>query len=384
MSLGDAREVLLTTRERYDVIFSEPSNPYRAGVSSLYTAEYYEAARSLLLPRGLFVQWIQAYETDGSTMRTVLATVHSAFPHVVLWRTTVGDMLLEASVEPIQIDAEAMRARLATEPYKSAMAWTWRAEGLEGFLSRFIADERIPKFAAENTTEVNRDDRNILEFAYARTVGRGGTSADVDLMRASMAMSADGPPVRGAFDDGSVRLARAAMEMLSGLKPSVPLTAPKERAWAGAFEAFMADDPRSTLEAWNLVGRPPRDILELEMLALTTGKLGDDRALALADKLQPRDPFAAFVLLLCGAGGLFSAALCHLWNPRRGDRKNMRGRYQQNRLINMIEAFSAMGWAALAVCLNGYLAWTPLALAFAFAGPGVAWVFGRGARREFG
>ena len=39
MQIGDAREVLLTTKERYDIIFSEPSNPYRAGVASLFTRE---------------------------------------------------------------------------------------------------------------------------------------------------------------------------------------------------------------------------------------------------------------------------------------------------------------------------------------------------------
>jgi spermidine synthase len=48
VAMGDAREVLLTTRRRYDVVFSEPSNPYRAGIASLYTREYYEAVRDRL------------------------------------------------------------------------------------------------------------------------------------------------------------------------------------------------------------------------------------------------------------------------------------------------------------------------------------------------
>ena len=47
---GDAREYLLTSREKYDVIFSEPSNPYRAGISSLFTEEFYRAARGRLAP----------------------------------------------------------------------------------------------------------------------------------------------------------------------------------------------------------------------------------------------------------------------------------------------------------------------------------------------
>lgn len=138
-------------------------------------------------------------------------------------------------------------------------------------------------------------------------------------------------------------------------------------------------------DAPELIGVSPIPMARLRMMKALAALLPAAPFVALpALWWLPRDPFAAFVLLLCGGGGLLSAALCHLWNPRRGDRKNMRGRYQQNRWVNMIEAFSAMGWAALAVCLNGYLAWMPLALAFALAGPGVAWVFGRSARREFG
>src|SRR5262249_14420264 len=59
--LGDARETLLTVPARYDVIFSEPSNPYRAGVSSLFTREYYEAVAARLEEGGLFLQWVQMY-----------------------------------------------------------------------------------------------------------------------------------------------------------------------------------------------------------------------------------------------------------------------------------------------------------------------------------
>ena len=45
ITIADAREVLLTTPRRYDLVFSEPSNPYRAGIASLFTQEFYEAVR---------------------------------------------------------------------------------------------------------------------------------------------------------------------------------------------------------------------------------------------------------------------------------------------------------------------------------------------------
>ena len=78
VAIGDAREFLLTSRDKYDIIFSEPSNPYRAGISSLFTEEFYRAARQRLAPRGIFLQWLQTYEVDGETVRTVYAALHSS------------------------------------------------------------------------------------------------------------------------------------------------------------------------------------------------------------------------------------------------------------------------------------------------------------------
>ncbi|HUR83544.1 MAG TPA: fused MFS/spermidine synthase, partial [Thermoanaerobaculia bacterium] len=100
-SIADAREVLLTTREKYDLVFSEPSNPYRAGIASLYTRDFYSATVDRLNPNGLFVQWVQMYGIDTRTMKTIYATISSVFPNVDTWTTTSGDIVLVASREPI-------------------------------------------------------------------------------------------------------------------------------------------------------------------------------------------------------------------------------------------------------------------------------------------
>src|SRR5262249_38963861 len=62
---GDAREFLLTTANTYDVIASEPSNPYRAGTASLFTREFYDAVAARLTAQGVFAQWVQAYEVQA-------------------------------------------------------------------------------------------------------------------------------------------------------------------------------------------------------------------------------------------------------------------------------------------------------------------------------
>ena len=94
-----------------------------------------------------------------------------------------------------------------------------------------------------------------------------------------------------------------------------------------------------------------------------------------------RAPAAAAVLLFCSLGAMASAATCHIWNPRRGDRRDMKKRYKESGLVNILETLGSFGWAAIAACLNGYLAWLPLAIAVAAIGPGSAWLLGRAARQ---
>src|SRR5262249_48929174 len=88
---GDAREFLLTTSNTYDVIASEPSNPYPAGAASLFTKEFYDAVARRLRERGVFAQWVQAYEVQADTVRSIYATLGMAFPSVETWETHVGE-----------------------------------------------------------------------------------------------------------------------------------------------------------------------------------------------------------------------------------------------------------------------------------------------------
>src|SRR6185295_17270381 len=102
--------------------FSEPSNPYRAGISSLFTQEFYRAIEQRLSPGGIFVQWLQAYEVDSQTVRTAYATLASVFPSVETWRTKKEDLLLVAARAPIRYTAATLRERVKAEPYRTALA----------------------------------------------------------------------------------------------------------------------------------------------------------------------------------------------------------------------------------------------------------------------
>ncbi len=171
--LGDAREYLLTTTERYDLIFSEPSNPYRAGISSMYTREYYRDAAARLQRNGLFLQWLQGYSVDHETVARVYSTLHSVFPYVETWITGNKDLILVAAAGPLVYDEQRLAKLVTSEPYARAMHAAWRVEGLTGFLSRYYAGEAYTRaMSIFEGDQLNRDDQPYIEFAMARSVNR--------------------------------------------------------------------------------------------------------------------------------------------------------------------------------------------------------------------
>ena len=145
IKIGDAREALLTTPEQYDLIVSEPWNSDRAGVASLYTREYYDAAARRLRPGGLFLQFVQAYEVDSSTIRSIFATFAASFAKVETWQTNGTDLLFVGSMEPVRYDAEALRLRIAQEPFKTALTKIWRVTDVEGLLAHYIANDSFSR-----------------------------------------------------------------------------------------------------------------------------------------------------------------------------------------------------------------------------------------------
>lgn len=110
VALEDARSFLLTTREKYDLIVSEPSNPWIAGVATLFTDEYYREARARLNPGGMFVQWVQAYSLFPQDFRMVLGTMAAHFAQASLWRGESTDYILVGMADARPLTLDRMRA----------------------------------------------------------------------------------------------------------------------------------------------------------------------------------------------------------------------------------------------------------------------------------
>ena len=95
---ADARAVLQNRSEMYDVIISEPSNPWITGVSNLFTVDYWQLGRSRLKENGVFCQWVQLYALPPDGMRSLIASFIKVFPNSWLFETIPGsDALLIAA-----------------------------------------------------------------------------------------------------------------------------------------------------------------------------------------------------------------------------------------------------------------------------------------------
>jgi predicted membrane-bound spermidine synthase len=103
----DAKTYFSTHNERYDIIVSEPSNPWVSGVSSLFTTEFYRHVRRYLNPGGVMVQWFQLYEIDVSLVASVLRALADNFPDYAIYAATDSDLLIVAG------DAETLARPLA-------------------------------------------------------------------------------------------------------------------------------------------------------------------------------------------------------------------------------------------------------------------------------
>jgi spermidine synthase len=117
----DARHYMLTAREKFDIITSDPIHPWMKGSATLYSREYYDLVRARLNPGGRVTQWIPLYDSDMPTVKSEIATFYDAFPNATIWDNDViglgYDLVLHGQLDTPRIDVEEMQRRLSSPSY---------------------------------------------------------------------------------------------------------------------------------------------------------------------------------------------------------------------------------------------------------------------------
>ena len=162
LRIEDARTVLKLERKNYDVIVSEPSNPWFASVGSVFSREFYELAGRRLKPGGLMVQWFHVYEMHDGIVEMVLRTFNSVFPHMEIWDTNEGDIVLVGSARPWKLSLETLR-NAYTNPLVRGDLESIGLNTPEAFLARQFASQRTAA-AIAGPGPIQTDGLPVLEY----------------------------------------------------------------------------------------------------------------------------------------------------------------------------------------------------------------------------
>jgi spermidine synthase len=117
----DARHYILTSKEKFDVITSDPIHPWVKGAATLYTKEYFELAKAHLNPGGVITQWVPLYESNEEVVKSEIATFFEVFPEGNIWGNAPDrrgyDIVLSGHDGPERIDLDALQEKLARPEY---------------------------------------------------------------------------------------------------------------------------------------------------------------------------------------------------------------------------------------------------------------------------
>ncbi len=180
LAIGDGRNFLLGTgghkARPYDVISSEPPNPWITGVANLFTSDFYALASKRLAPGGLFSQFFHYYSMEEAGLKAQLRTFCLAFPHASAWfvpaqrRNFSGDMILLGSHQPIVLDPGRFRAALALPGVAEDLKSFGGEEELSFFCNYALGRDEMLAYAGPGPA--NSDDRPLIEFSSPRTLNR--------------------------------------------------------------------------------------------------------------------------------------------------------------------------------------------------------------------
>jgi spermidine synthase len=300
--LGDGRTHLLLSNRTYDVIISEPSNPWMAGIAALFTREFLAAARARLAPGGVLCQWAHTYDISEEDLRSIVATFASVFPDGAMWLVGDGDLLLIGAQRPV-VDMLPNVERAWQRPGVAADLAAVSVDGF-GLLSLFVAGG--PGLIEFGSGPVQTDDRLALEFSAPRDIYGRRETRNAEILRRVAASSP--PPAAIAVtvtsatpamwrDVGLMHLeAKAADAAYDALARAVERDPHDLRALAGLLRAAVAagreERARALLE--DLTRRDARNVpVRIALSRLLASEEQTDAALRAAIESLQIDPSSA-------------------------------------------------------------------------------------------
>jgi spermidine synthase len=176
----DARNYLAVNPQKYDVIISQPSNLWVAGMANLFSLEFYQICKKRLNPGGILCQWAHIYHISQENLKIVINTFRTVFPHISIWYTIPGDIMMIGSADDITFDYLQIAKNYGIHSVRTDLQRLDIREPL-ALMSCYIMDSKgVERLVAGS--RINTDDRPILEFSVPRSVYRDTTDSNHDLL----------------------------------------------------------------------------------------------------------------------------------------------------------------------------------------------------------
>ena len=246
----DARSALQLGGPDYDIVVSEPSNPWVAGVAGLFTPEFFGIVRSRLADDGVFAQWVQTYRVPAGVVAVVVANLRRVFPHVEMWYANSADLILLASNRPVRWDRARIAQHLAPGTPSAAAMHDWLLlTDPDDLLGRFVMGDRGTAALAATATFTHDDDRPALEFVAARGLlaasAMGGVFDSVLSVRAAVGDTVpqldDWPLAPGAWQASYARALPTGSALARPMAERAVALAPRNAAWRGELGRLLYD-----------------------------------------------------------------------------------------------------------------------------------------------
>jgi spermidine synthase len=165
----DARHYMLTSKESFDIISSDPIHPWVKGSAVLYTTEYFELCKRRVNPGGFVTQWVPLYESDEDVVKSEFATFFEVFPEATLWSSNLNgngyDIVMLGQIDPLKIDADAIQERLQRPDHADALQSLNEVdfENIVGLLGAYAGHAHDLQAWLEDA-QINRDRNLRLQY----------------------------------------------------------------------------------------------------------------------------------------------------------------------------------------------------------------------------
>jgi spermidine synthase len=172
----DGRHFMATTEEKFDIITTDPLDPWMAGSAALYSIEYYELAKRRLNEGGFISQWMQLIEVDEASVKSLVGTFLEIFPEGTLWSNHIpvdggNDLIMLGQVAPLRVDAVGITSRLEENPALGKSLAEVKIEGVLRLLAAYLGEKRTLAQWLEDA-QINRDRSLRLQYLAGLSVDR--------------------------------------------------------------------------------------------------------------------------------------------------------------------------------------------------------------------